>query len=93
MSLKPKRAATALSALAAGLLLALTTGIAAAVDPPPATTPAQHQKPTTKTPVPDPTEGETHLPAGRFGKVTVYIPEGMFTQPSCSPHQALSPAP
>ena len=24
----------------------------------------------------EPTEGETHLPAGRFGKVTVYIPEG-----------------
>ena len=24
----------------------------------------------------DPVEGETHLPAGRFGKVTVYIPEG-----------------
>jgi type IV secretory pathway VirJ component len=24
----------------------------------------------------DPTEGETHLPAGRFGTVTVYIPEG-----------------
>ena len=24
----------------------------------------------------EPVEGETHLPAGRFGKVTVYIPEG-----------------
>jgi len=29
-----------------------------------------------KSPAADPTEGETHLPAGRFGKVTVYIPEG-----------------
>ena len=29
-----------------------------------------------KKPVVDPTEGETHLPAGRFGTVTVYIPEG-----------------
>ncbi len=29
-----------------------------------------------KAPRPAPTEGETHLPAGRFGKVTVYIPEG-----------------
>src|ERR1700753_1060356 len=31
----------------------------------------------TKTPVADDdTASETHLPAGRFGKVTVYIPEG-----------------
>jgi len=29
----------------------------------------------TKAPAPDPTQGETRLPAGRFGKVTVYIPE------------------
>jgi type IV secretory pathway VirJ component len=36
----------------------------------------KHKKPAaTKVPV-DPTEGETHLPAGRFGTVTVYIPEG-----------------
>lgn len=81
MSPKPKWAATALSALVAGLLLTLTNGIATAADPPPAATPAhtnptQHKKPTTKPPAADPTEGETHLPAGRFGKVTVYIPEG-----------------
>jgi type IV secretory pathway VirJ component len=78
MSPKPRRAATA---LAAGLLLTITTGIAAASDPPAATTPAQTdptqpKKPTTKLPAADPTDGETHLPAGRFGKVTVYIPEG-----------------
>lgn len=33
-------------------------------------------KPSFKTFAAQPTEGETHLPAGRFGKVTVYIPEG-----------------
>jgi type IV secretory pathway VirJ component len=84
MSPKPYRAASALSVLVAGLLLTLATSVAAAADPPAATTPAQtnpgkHQKPTTKPPAPDPTEGETHLPAGRFGKVTVYIPEGTPT--------------
>jgi type IV secretory pathway VirJ component len=81
MSPEPKRAATALSALVAGLLLILAMGSAAASDLPPATTaaqtkPTQHKNPTTKPPAADPTEGETHLPAGRFGKVTVYIPEG-----------------
>jgi type IV secretory pathway VirJ component len=35
--------------------------------------PAGHATPATAA---EPTEGETHLPAGRFGKVTVYIPEG-----------------
>ena len=36
----------------------------------------QHKKPTPKPPSDAPIEGETHLPAGRFGTVTVYIPEG-----------------
>jgi type IV secretory pathway VirJ component len=34
------------------------------------------KKPTPRTPQTQGTEGATHLPAGRFGKVTVYIPEG-----------------
>jgi type IV secretory pathway VirJ component len=65
MSRKPHGVGTALPALVAALLLvvAVTAGAAPAKKP-------------EKAPAVDPTEGETHLPAGRFGTVTVYIPEG-----------------
>jgi len=87
MSRRPLRVGTAL----AGFILGLLVNVAAiAADPPSTgaataeaptatrahTNPAAHKKPTPKPPTVDPTEGETHLPAGRFGTVTVYIPEG-----------------
>jgi type IV secretory pathway VirJ component len=56
---------TALSACVAALLLVMAVAAGAATAKKPA-----------KAPAVDPTEGETHLPAGRFGTVTVYIPEG-----------------
>ena len=65
MSRRPQGVGTALSALVAVLMLVLAMTANAA-------TPKTPAKPA---PV-DPTEGETHLPAGRFGTVTVYIPEG-----------------
>jgi type IV secretory pathway VirJ component len=54
-----------------GLLLSLVAMALASA----ATTPAV-KKPTHTAPAPVPADGETHLPAGRFGTVTVYIPEG-----------------
>ena len=77
--------------LALTVMSALLTALAAsAADPPAAGTSATQAapKPTAKThtkarkkkpepaAAPTPVEGETHLPAGRFGTVTVYIPEG-----------------
>ena len=63
MSRKPLGVGAALAALLLGLLITVAATAAAPKKPP---------KPATV----DPTEGETHLPAGRFGTVTVYIPEG-----------------
>jgi type IV secretory pathway VirJ component len=61
--------------VALALMLAATTTAAAAAGP--GSTSSSARKPAQpKAPPADPTEGETHLPAGRFGKVTVYIPEG-----------------
>jgi type IV secretory pathway VirJ component len=65
MSRRPQGVGTALAALAAVLMLALAMTANAAT-----------KKPTAKPSAVDPTEGETHLNAGRFGRVTVYIPEG-----------------
>ena len=65
MSRRPQGVGTALSALVAALMLVLAMTANAATP----------KKPAKPAPV-DPTEGETHLPAGRFGTVTVYIPEG-----------------
>ena len=65
MSRRPQGVGTALSALVAVLMLVLAMTANAATP----------KKPAKPVPV-DPTEGETHLPAGRFGTVTVYIPEG-----------------
>jgi type IV secretory pathway VirJ component len=65
MSRRPQGVGTALSALVAALMLVLAMTANAATP----------KKPAKPVPV-DPTEGETHLPAGRFGTVTVYIPEG-----------------
>jgi type IV secretory pathway VirJ component len=84
MSRKPLGVGAALAGFILGLLM---TVAAAAADPPaagaatantaaPTRTPAKHKKVTPKPATIDPTEGETHLPAGRFGTVTVYIPEG-----------------
>ena len=79
-----------LGAVVALFLTVVATAAAATADAPPAGAAAtqtaaaatarantnKQKKPTAaKAPV-DPTEGETHLPAGRFGTVTVYIPEG-----------------
>jgi type IV secretory pathway VirJ component len=77
MSRKPLRVGTAV----AGFILGLLVTVAATAADPPAPTgtqaiPAKHKKPPAKPAPVDPTEGETHLPAGRFGTVTVYIPEG-----------------
>jgi type IV secretory pathway VirJ component len=83
-------AAGALAAFLALVLTVAATAATATADAPqvggaatqtaaPASTHAnsnKHKKPTATKPVVDPTEGETHLPAGRFGTVTVYIPEG-----------------
>ena len=63
MSRRPLGVGAALAALLLGLLITV------------AATAAAPKKPPKPAPV-DPTEGETHLPAGRFGTVTVYIPEG-----------------
>ena len=65
MSPRPQAVGTALSVFCAALLvvLTMTAGAATSKKPP-------------KPPAVDPTEGETHLTAGRFGRVTVYIPEG-----------------
>jgi type IV secretory pathway VirJ component len=65
MSRRPQGVGTALAVFCAALMLILTVTAGAA-------TPKKPPKP----PAVDPTEGETHLPAGRFGRVTVYIPEG-----------------
>jgi Bacterial virulence protein (VirJ) len=65
MSRGPQGVGTALSVCCAALLVVLTMTAGAA-------TPKKPPKP----PAVDPTEGETHLTAGRFGRVTVYIPEG-----------------
>jgi type IV secretory pathway VirJ component len=77
---KPERlfAGGVLTAFMASLLFMQT---ASAIDAPAARHATQSAKLTTrkhssKTSTPEATEGGTHLPAGRFGKVTVYIPEG-----------------
>jgi type IV secretory pathway VirJ component len=54
-----------LAAAAAVLLLAMQPALASG-----------DKKPTSRPTAAEPAEGATHLPAGRFGKVTVYIPEG-----------------
>ena len=83
-------AASALAAILALVLTVAATAATATADAPPADAAAtqtaapatthantnKHKKPTATKAVVDPTEGETHLPAGRFGTVTVYIPEG-----------------
>ena len=76
------------SKLLLGVVFALMGAVAVADTPPVDTSPtaatpakkAAPKKHTTKKTAPaktaQPIEGETHLPAGRFGTVTVYIPEG-----------------
>jgi type IV secretory pathway VirJ component len=80
MSRKLVCAATALLAFVAALSLTVASAAAPQAQPPAAaavqTNLSKHKKLSAKPPTVDPTEGETHLPAGRFGTVTVYIPEG-----------------
>jgi type IV secretory pathway VirJ component len=80
--------ASRMPAAVIGSLLLIQTAVAtaaAAGDPAPqarkSTGSTQHTSPkrAARSPAPAPTEGETHLPAGRFGNVTVYIPEGTPT--------------
>ena len=76
----------ALIVMLSAMLVMFTTVAAAAADPTaPAAAPAstaaapaskKSVKPRAQSSATVPVEGETHLSAGRFGKVTVYFPEG-----------------
>ena len=57
-------------------LLMLSAAVAQAAETSPPAASAPHHKPAPSVAPPPDSTYATHLPAGRFGTVTVYIPEG-----------------